>query len=141
MKSKLIKFTIILLAFALGMFINKWMSLEANKQVVGKVVDMPKGEKVIQLNPKKEDYNCSALKKMDGTFLSFCVRKEALKMESGKLYVRGETNGSSTVYIDKNLDTCSIAHELGHTQGLDENKAYEISNLCYQLVEKGIWKN
>lgn len=139
MKSKLIKFTILLLAFALGMFINKWMSLDTH-QVVGKVVDMPKGEKVIQLNPKKEDYNCSALKKMDGTFLSFCVRKEAIKMEPGKLYVRGETHGTTTVYIDKNLDTCSIAHELGHTQGMNEDQAYEMSNLCYQLIAKGIWK-
>lgn len=139
MKSKLIKFTIILLAFALGMFINKWISLD-NHQVVGKVVNMPKGEVVNQLNPKKEDYNCVSLKKMDGQFLSFCVRKEEIKKEPNKLYVRGETYGTSTVYIDKNLDTCSIAHELGHTQGMNEDQAYEMSNLCYQLIQKGVWK-
>lgn len=138
MKSKLIKLTILLLAFALGMFINKWMSLDTH-QVVGKVVNMPKGEKVIQLNPKKQDYNCVTLKKLNGEFLEFCERKEGLKMEPGKLYVRGETH-PDVVWIDKNLDTCSIAHELGHTQGLGEDKAYEISNLCYQLVAKGIWK-
>lgn len=141
MKSKLIKIAIILLAFALGMFINKWMSLDQQRQVVGKVVDIKPGEKIIQLNPKKEDYNCYSLKKNDGTFLSFCVRKEEIIKEPNKLYVRGETYGSSTIYIDKNLDTCSIAHELGHTQGLDETQAYEISNLCYQLVAKGIWRN
>ena len=72
---------ILLVGFALGMFINKWMSLDEHKQVVGKVVDIKPGEKVIQLNPKKEDYNCSALKKNDGTFLSFCVRKEEIKKE------------------------------------------------------------
>lgn len=139
MKKNINRGIVILLAFALGMFINKWMSLDTH-QVVGKVVNMPKGEKVIQLNPKKEDYDCMSLKKMDGQFLSFCVRKEEIKKEPNKLYVRGETYGTSTVYIDKNLDTCSIAHELGHTQGMNEDQAYEMSNLCYQLIQKGVWK-
>lgn len=138
MKRNLVRGTIILFAFAIGMFVNKIMSIEAKP--VGKVVDMPKGEKVIQLNPKKEDYDCMSLKKLDGKFLSFCVRKEEIKKEFHKAYVRGETYGTSTVYIDKNLDTCSIAHELGHTQGLNEDQAYELSSLCYQLVEKGIWR-
>lgn len=138
MKSKLIKFTIILLAFALGMFINKWISLD-NHQVVGKVVNMPKGEVVNQLNPKKEDYNCVTLKKLNGEFLEFCERKEGIKMEPGKLYVRGETH-PDVIWIDAQLDTCAIAHELGHTQGMNEDQAYEMSNLCYQLVAKGIWE-
>ena len=68
------------------------------------------------------------------------IEKEEIKKEPNKLYVRGETYGTSTVYIDKNLDTCSIAHELGHTQGMNEDQAYEMSNLCYQLVAKGIWE-
>ena len=60
------------------------------------------------------------------------------KDEKNELVVKEKNHAD---YIDKNLDTCSIAHELGHTQGLDETQAYEISNLCYQLVAKGIWRN
>jgi hypothetical protein len=142
MKSKLIKVAIIILAFALGMFINKWMSLDTH-QLVAKVVASDPYAEVIQISTDKKDYDCTSLSRLEkGKFLTFCVGKKPLIEEAGKYYVAGETHvDTDTIFIKKNLDTCGIMHELGHTEGLNEAQAYDLSNLCYQLVAKGIWKN
>jgi len=138
---KLIKIALILFVFALGMFVNKVMSIQP--KVVSKVVDLKPGETVKDLDLNYALYNCTNLTKTNGKKVQFCVRKEEMVKEPGKNYVRGVTipNEENTqIFIDKNLDNCSIAHELGHVEGLDESHAYDISSLCYQLKDKNIWQ-
>lgn len=140
---KVLKIALIFLVFALGMFVNKVMSIQP--KAVSKVVEMKPGETVKDLDLNYDLYNCTRLTRTNGKTMKFCVRKEEMVKEPGKNYVRGVTIPKDTdnaeIFIDKNLDNCSIAHELSHLEGLGEKEAYDISSLCYQLKDKGIWKN
>lgn len=139
---KVLKIALIFLVFALGMFVNKVMSIQP--KAVSKVVEMKPGETVKDLDLNYDLYNCTRLTRTNGKTMKFCVRKEEMVKEPGKNYVRGVTIPKDTdnaeIFIDKNLDTCSIAHELGHLEGLNEDQAYDLSSLCYQLIAKGIWQ-
>jgi hypothetical protein len=145
MNKKLIKIAIIIFIFALGMFVNKIISIQNTpKQIIGTVSERKPNQVAVEISTDPKDYKCHRIERLGaGNYLTFCVGKKAIEMEPGKLYVKGQTHRtptSTTVFIDKNLDHCGIIHELGHVYGMNEDQAYDLTKVCYELIIKGVWK-
>lgn len=100
---------------------------------------------VIDLERNYELFDCTPLKRNDGNYLNYCVRKEQLKVIPNQSYVMGSyTRWNDTVWVDKNSPNDRIVHEIFHSSSVyhknEEKKAHEFQNLYIQLEQKGYIK-